>query len=160
MTSDAPSDAFTWLRRASEPGTNQAASQVLTGSSDHGRVAEAIPTRLLRLQVVRCRLVSAGRWHVKALDLRYKLLTLGIRHCSLCTPFCRRSSSLSFLQPPLHCITAAMSQRFSTADVASHSKADNLWIIVDEDVYDLTKFQDDHPGGKKSTFSTDWQDSP
>jgi cytochrome b involved in lipid metabolism len=44
-----------------------------------------------------------------------------------------------------------MSQRFSTADVASHNKADNLYIIVDEDVYDLTKFQDDHPGGKKST---------
>ena len=43
-----------------------------------------------------------------------------------------------------------MSQRFSTADVASHNKGDNLWIIVDEDVYDLTKFQDDHPGGKKS----------
>ena len=45
-----------------------------------------------------------------------------------------------------------MSQRFSTADVASHNEADNLWIIVDEDVYDLTKFQDDHPGGKKSMF--------
>ncbi|KAF2254938.1 acyl-CoA dehydrogenase-like protein [Trematosphaeria pertusa] len=42
-----------------------------------------------------------------------------------------------------------MAQRFSTADVASHNKADNLWIIVDEDVYDLTKFQDEHPGGKK-----------
>jgi len=43
-----------------------------------------------------------------------------------------------------------MSQRFSSADVAAHNKADNLWIIVDEDVYDLTKFQDEHPGGKKS----------
>ncbi|KAF2643373.1 acyl-CoA dehydrogenase-like protein [Massarina eburnea CBS 473.64] len=42
-----------------------------------------------------------------------------------------------------------MAQRFSAADVASHNKADNLYIIVDEDVYDLTKFQDDHPGGKK-----------
>ncbi|KAF2735143.1 acyl-CoA dehydrogenase NM domain-like protein [Polyplosphaeria fusca] len=42
-----------------------------------------------------------------------------------------------------------MSQRFSTADVASHNKSDNLWIIVDEDVYDLTNFQDEHPGGKK-----------
>ncbi|KIW30315.1 uncharacterized protein PV07_06065 [Cladophialophora immunda] len=42
-----------------------------------------------------------------------------------------------------------MSKRFSTADVASHNKADNLYIIVDEDVYDLTKFQDEHPGGKK-----------
>ena len=34
-----------------------------------------------------------------------------------------------------------MSGTFSKNDVASHSKPDNLWIIVDEDVYDLTKFQ-------------------
>jgi cytochrome b involved in lipid metabolism len=45
-----------------------------------------------------------------------------------------------------------MSKTFTTADVASHNKADNLYIIVDEDVYDLTKFQDEHPGGKKSKF--------
>ena len=45
-----------------------------------------------------------------------------------------------------------MSQRFSTADVASHNKADNLWLVIDEDVYDVTKFQDEHPGGKKSAF--------
>lgn len=46
-----------------------------------------------------------------------------------------------------------MAQRFSAADVATHNKTDNLYIIVDEDVYDLTKFQDDHPGGKKSMSS-------
>lgn len=34
-----------------------------------------------------------------------------------------------------------MSSTFSKEDVQSHNKADNLWIIVDEDVYDLTKFQ-------------------
>jgi cytochrome b involved in lipid metabolism len=39
-----------------------------------------------------------------------------------------------------------MSKTFSQSDVASHNKGDNLWIIVDEDVYDLTKFQDEHPG--------------
>ena len=39
-----------------------------------------------------------------------------------------------------------MSQTFSTSDVSSHNKPDNLWIIVDEDVYDLSKFQDEHPG--------------
>merc|ERR1712072_615442 len=44
---------------------------------------------------------------------------------------------------------STMSQTFSPSDVASHNKADNLWIIVDQDVYDLTKFQDEHPGGKK-----------
>jgi cytochrome b involved in lipid metabolism len=43
-----------------------------------------------------------------------------------------------------------MSQRFSVADVASHKTTDDLYIIVDEDVYDLTKFQEEHPGGKKS----------
>ncbi|OBW67748.1 MAG: Uncharacterized protein AUREO_021840 [Aureobasidium pullulans] len=42
-----------------------------------------------------------------------------------------------------------MSGTFSKEDVQSHNKADNLWIIVDEDVYDLTKFQEEHPGGKK-----------
>ncbi|KAL2013288.1 hypothetical protein VTN00DRAFT_813 [Thermoascus crustaceus] len=42
-----------------------------------------------------------------------------------------------------------MSQTFSQGDVASHNKADSLWVIIDEDVYDLTKFQDEHPGGKK-----------
>ncbi|KAI8627122.1 acyl-CoA dehydrogenase NM domain-like protein [Xylariaceae sp. FL1651] len=42
-----------------------------------------------------------------------------------------------------------MSKTFSKSDVASHNKSDSLWIIVDGDVYDLTKFQDEHPGGKK-----------
>ena len=46
-----------------------------------------------------------------------------------------------------------MSQSFTSGEVASHNKPDNLYIIVDEDVYDLTKFQEEHPGGKKSTFS-------
>jgi cytochrome b involved in lipid metabolism len=43
-----------------------------------------------------------------------------------------------------------MSQRFSAADVAAHKTTNDLYIIVDEDVYDLTKFQEEHPGGKKS----------
>ncbi|KAJ9149157.1 Acyl-CoA dehydrogenase NM domain-like protein [Coniochaeta hoffmannii] len=42
-----------------------------------------------------------------------------------------------------------MSNTYSQSDVSSHNKADSLWIVVDGDVYDLTKFQDDHPGGKK-----------
>lgn len=39
-----------------------------------------------------------------------------------------------------------MSKTFSQADVSSHNKPDSLWIVVDEDVYDLSKFQDEHPG--------------
>ena len=42
-----------------------------------------------------------------------------------------------------------MSKTFTAGDVAAHNKPDSLYIIVDGDVYDLTKFQDDHPGGKK-----------
>ncbi|KAK2752612.1 hypothetical protein FQN55_006725 [Onygenales sp. PD_40] len=42
-----------------------------------------------------------------------------------------------------------MSGVYSKDAVAGHNKPDSLWIIVDEDVYDLTKFQDEHPGGKK-----------
>ncbi|KAH8668808.1 acyl-CoA dehydrogenase [Xylariales sp. PMI_506] len=42
-----------------------------------------------------------------------------------------------------------MSQTFKASDVASHNKPDSLYIIVDGDVYDVTKFQDEHPGGKK-----------
>jgi alkylation response protein AidB-like acyl-CoA dehydrogenase/predicted heme/steroid binding protein len=42
-----------------------------------------------------------------------------------------------------------MSKTFTTGDVASHNKPGDLYIIVDGDVYDLTKFQDEHPGGKK-----------
>jgi cytochrome b involved in lipid metabolism len=42
-----------------------------------------------------------------------------------------------------------MSKTFSAADVAAHKSPSDLWIIVDEDVYDLTKFQSEHPGGQK-----------
>ncbi|ROV93473.1 hypothetical protein VSDG_06789 [Cytospora chrysosperma] len=42
-----------------------------------------------------------------------------------------------------------MSKTFSASDVASHKTPDSLWIIVDQDIYDVTKFQEDHPGGKK-----------
>ncbi|KAF2765673.1 acyl-CoA dehydrogenase [Teratosphaeria nubilosa] len=42
-----------------------------------------------------------------------------------------------------------MSKTFNTSDVASHNKKDDLFIIVDEDVYDLTQFQTEHPGGQK-----------
>ncbi|KAL6870453.1 acyl-CoA dehydrogenase/oxidase [Trichoderma novae-zelandiae] len=42
-----------------------------------------------------------------------------------------------------------MAKVFTAGDVASHNKPDSLYITIDGDVYDLTKFQDDHPGGKK-----------
>ncbi|KUJ15880.1 cytochrome b5 [Mollisia scopiformis] len=43
-----------------------------------------------------------------------------------------------------------MSKQFSTADVASHKDAESgMYIIIDENVYDVTGFVDEHPGGAK-----------
>ena len=43
-----------------------------------------------------------------------------------------------------------MSQSFTPADVASHNSPDKgLYIIVDKNVYDVTNFVDEHPGGAK-----------
>ena len=61
-----------------------------------------------------------------------------------------------------------MSKTFTKDEVASHKSKDDLWsastlfllpphsdiagcrVIVDDDAYDLTKFQEEHPGGQKS----------
>jgi cytochrome b involved in lipid metabolism len=51
-----------------------------------------------------------------------------------------------------------MSKTFSAADVASHNKPEDLFIIVDDDVYDLSKFQDDHPGKQSKLARADTND--
>lgn len=38
---------------------------------------------------------------------------------------------------------------YTLRQVADHKSADDLWIIVDEDIYDVTRFQHEHPGGHK-----------
>ncbi|KAF8429027.1 acyl-CoA dehydrogenase [Tirmania nivea] len=42
-----------------------------------------------------------------------------------------------------------MTKTFSLDEVAKHKGKDDLWIVVEGDVYDLTKFQTEHPGGQK-----------
>jgi cytochrome b involved in lipid metabolism len=43
-----------------------------------------------------------------------------------------------------------MSKTFTPAEVASHKTPDQgLYIIVDNSVFDVTKFVDEHPGGAK-----------
>ncbi|THH33221.1 hypothetical protein EUX98_g950 [Antrodiella citrinella] len=43
--------------------------------------------------------------------------------------------------------TASSSKEFTREEVAKHNKVDDLWIIVDSKVYDVTRFKDLHPGG-------------
>lgn len=52
-----------------------------------------------------------------------------------------------------------MSKLFSRNEVAAHKKSDDLWIVVDEDVYDLTKFQSEHPGNSPgiTSIEPEWQ---
>ncbi|KND04446.1 uncharacterized protein SPPG_00175 [Spizellomyces punctatus DAOM BR117] len=38
---------------------------------------------------------------------------------------------------------------YTIEQVASHKSADDAWVVVNGKVYDVTKFLDDHPGGKK-----------
>lgn len=42
------------------------------------------------------------------------------------------------------------SKEFTLADVAKHNKKDDVWVIVDGQVLDVTSFLPDHPGGEKA----------
>ena len=44
-----------------------------------------------------------------------------------------------------------MSKSFTTKEVSSHTstEAGGLWLIIEGDVYDVSNFVDEHPGGAK-----------
>ncbi|KAG1807758.1 FAD binding domain-containing protein [Suillus variegatus] len=44
----------------------------------------------------------------------------------------------------------SLSKEFSAADVAKHNKKDDIWVIVNGQVLDVTSFLPDHPGGEKA----------
>ena len=39
---------------------------------------------------------------------------------------------------------------YTRAHVATHDSKDDLWVIIDDKVYDLTEYVDEHPGGGES----------
>ncbi|KAF2756478.1 cytochrome b5 [Pseudovirgaria hyperparasitica] len=40
-------------------------------------------------------------------------------------------------------------ETFTIEDVLAHDKADDIWVVIDGEVFDLTSFVDEHPGGRK-----------
>ena len=39
-------------------------------------------------------------------------------------------------------------KKFTRKEVAQHNQDNDLWVIINNKVYDLTKFSKIHPGGK------------
>ncbi|KAF7157329.1 hypothetical protein CNMCM5623_001452 [Aspergillus felis] len=38
---------------------------------------------------------------------------------------------------------------YSLQDVSRHNTSKDLWIVLDKEVYDVTQFQTEHPGGER-----------
>jgi len=36
---------------------------------------------------------------------------------------------------------------YTSAEVEKHSKINDLWVVIFDEVYDVTEFQAEHPGG-------------
>jgi predicted heme/steroid binding protein len=52
-----------------------------------------------------------------------------------------------------------MGKTFAVEEIGRHSTEDDCWIIVDGKVYDVTKFLQEHPGGKRILLKVAGQDA-
>jgi len=51
---------------------------------------------------------------------------------------------------PAQSSSSGATKEFTAADVAKHNKKDDIWVIVNGQVLDVTSFLPDHPGGEKA----------
>jgi fatty acid desaturase len=50
-------------------------------------------------------------------------------------------------------------QRYTRGEVARHARPNDMWVIVDDKVYDVTTWSRDHPGGKDILFTQAGRDA-
>jgi len=45
--------------------------------------------------------------------------------------------------------------KYTEEEVAKHHTEESLWLVIDKKVYDVTKFINEHPGGKRPLLKED-----
>ena len=50
-------------------------------------------------------------------------------------------------------------QEFSWDDIKKHNKKDDMWIVIDGSIYDISNWAKKHPGGRKIVSSYAGQDA-
>uniref|UniRef100_A0A182N698 Cytochrome b5 heme-binding domain-containing protein n=1 Tax=Anopheles dirus TaxID=7168 RepID=A0A182N698_9DIPT len=51
--------------------------------------------------------------------------------------------------PSLKTMAPTELKQYSLAEVAQHNKPDDVWMVIHDKVYDVTKFLSEHPGGEE-----------
>ena len=49
---------------------------------------------------------------------------------------------------------------YAREEIAKHASVDDLWVIIDDKVYDLTDYVDEHPGGVDAVAKNGGGDAP